>query len=116
VFPEIFIHPMMSNNSSPPDQFSPETMMVATRQQVSCGLGDEVVILSMESGAYFGLNPVAARIWELLQERRTIGSVRDILLEEYEGIDAEGCMRQLVDVLRQLVEWELLAIIPRQEA
>jgi hypothetical protein len=44
----------------------------STVRRVSCNLAGEAVILNTKSGIYFGLKPVGARIWELVQEPRTI--------------------------------------------
>ena len=49
-------------------------------EQVSCELGDEAVILNLEDGAYYGLNEVAARVWKIVQEPRTVGEIRDALM------------------------------------
>jgi hypothetical protein len=47
-------------------------------------VGDETVILDLATGTYFGLDPVGARIWELLGEGKTLVEVCDQMLEEYE--------------------------------
>ena len=47
-------------------------------------VGDETVILDLTSGTYFGLDPVGARIWQLLTEGKTLSAVCDAMLEEYE--------------------------------
>ena len=44
--------------------------MVATKDQVSCDLAGEAAILNIKSGVYYGLDPVGARIWNLMQEPR----------------------------------------------
>jgi hypothetical protein len=46
-------------------------------------VGDETVILNLESGTYYGLDPVGARMWRLLGEGKSLGEVCEILLEEY---------------------------------
>jgi hypothetical protein len=44
--------------------------VVAAKDQVSCDLAGEAVILNLKSGIYYGLNPVAARVWSLIQRAR----------------------------------------------
>ena len=44
-----------------------ETLVRASRQQASCDVHGEVVILDVEKGAYYGLEEVGARVWELLR-------------------------------------------------
>jgi len=47
-------------------------------------LGEETVILDLESGTYFGLDPVGARIWQLLKEGKSLSEICEAMLEEYE--------------------------------
>jgi GeoRSP system PqqD family protein len=47
-------------------------------------LGDETVILNIESGVYFGLDAVGTRIWQLLDCGTSEEGIIAVLLEEYE--------------------------------
>lgn len=66
-----------------------ETVVHAAQSQMSCDLAGEAAILNMATGIYFGLDPIGARVWELIQEPRSIAGVRDALLEEYEAEPAQ---------------------------
>jgi hypothetical protein len=58
----------------------------------------ETVILDLDSESYFGLDSVATRIWQLIEETGNLQSIFDTLLEEYEVGEA-----QLRDDLEALV-------------
>ena len=60
-------------------------------------VGEETVMLDLAKGAYFGLDPVGARIWQLLAEGRTLVEVCDAVVAEY-------------DVSQQDAEHDLLAL------
>ncbi len=68
----------------------------------SADLDGEVVLLDVSSGRYFGLNGVAARIFNLVTEPRTLAEVVDVLVAEYEAdrsllhADAETFLDELV--------------------
>jgi len=47
-------------------------------------VGDELVLLDYEEEVYYGLDPIGARIWELLNSGRTLGEIIDTLLAEYD--------------------------------
>ena len=51
---------------------------------ISRELSGETVLLHLESGVYYGLDRVATRIWQLLQQGRTIANVCEAMLEEYD--------------------------------
>jgi hypothetical protein len=47
-------------------------------------VGVETVILDLASGTYFGLDPVGARIWQLMGEGKTLAEICSMMLDEYE--------------------------------
>jgi hypothetical protein len=51
---------------------------------VSAEIGGEAVMMSIEQGAYFGLNPLATRIWALLATPQTGAEMIEVLLDEYD--------------------------------
>jgi hypothetical protein len=82
----------------------PDTAKVSvSKEQVSCNLAGEAAILNLKNGVYYGLNPVGARIWSLIQEPRTIKEIRDTLLNEYD-VDASSLQTDLDVLLGQFAE------------
>jgi hypothetical protein len=68
----------------------------------------EVVILDLASGSYFGLNAVGSRAWALIVEGpRSLQDVHGVLLGEYD-VTAEQLERDLVEWATQLVTKGLL--------
>ena len=57
---------------------------VVTRQ-----VGDETVLLNLESGTYFGLDPVGSRFLELLQAKGALAAIIPQMLEEFEVTEAQ---------------------------
>jgi hypothetical protein len=86
-----------------------DTIVVATQKQVSTNLEDEAVILHLEKGVYYGLNPVGSRIWNLLQEPRTVNDIRDIILQEYE-VESQRCEHDLLRLLQELSDQGLIEV------
>ncbi len=85
------------------------SVVVATREQVSSDLAGEAAILNLESGVYYGLDVVGARIWNLIQTPHTVGSVRDALLEEYD-VSADCCEGDLLELLTELAAARLIEV------
>ena len=71
-------------------------------------VGDETVILDLESGTYYGLDPVGARMWKLLAEGKTLGEVCDTLLEEYD-VERERLEEDILNLAGELAEKGLIA-------
>ena len=85
------------------------SMVVAAKGQISADLADEVVILGLKSGVYYGLDAVGARIWSLIQEPRAVGDIRDTLVEEYQ-VEPKRCERELLALLRELAAEGLIEV------
>lgn len=88
-------------------EFTPSTSVVASREQVSCDVGDETVVLNLKDGVYYGLNAVAASVWKSIQQERTVAEIRDALVNEYE-VDPNACMEDVLILLAQLATWRLV--------
>lgn len=84
-------------------------MVVASSGQVSTKLGEDAVILGVASGKYFGLNPVGARVWELVQERTRVSAVCDAVLAEYD-VERAQCETDVLEVLHALADRGLLDV------
>jgi hypothetical protein len=46
-------------------------------------LDDEVALMSIEQGSYFGLKNTSRRIWELLEQPKSVGELLALLTLEY---------------------------------
>lgn len=84
------------------------TVQVA-QEVVSCDLVDEAAILNMKDGVYYGLNPVGARIWNLIQKPMKVSDILETLVGEYD-VEREVCQTDLMELLEQLLEKELVKV------
>lgn len=74
---------------------------------ISGKLEEELVMMDVDKGMYFSLNPIATRIWEMLEKSLTVDELVALLMEEYE-IDQAQCT---ADVEEYLKEMEKLGLI-----
>ena len=88
---------------------TPDSVVAASRDQVSCELEGEAVILNLADEVYYGLDPVGARIWELIREPRCVAEVRDLVVAEFE-VDAATAERDLLALLETLAERRLVEV------
>ncbi len=77
---------------------------------VSSDIDGEKVMMSIESGEYFGLDPVGTRIWELIEKPIRIDELVNLLLVEFE-VTKEQCEVDTIEFLNELQEKNLLLII-----
>jgi hypothetical protein len=78
--------------------------VVVSPNQFSAQLNGEVIVLDEQSGNYFGLDGVSARIWSLLQDSMTCADVVAILHEEYgtEQSKIEADLMRFVYTMREI--------------
>lgn len=88
---------------------SKDTIVVASKDQVSSDLAGEVVTLNLKNGTYYGLDEVGARIWSLIQQPCAVGAIRNVILDEYD-VEPERCERDLLALLQDLENAGLIEV------
>lgn len=83
-------------------ELSNRTVVVATREEVSCKLGEEAAILGLKNSVYYGLNSVGARVWELLREPKSLEEVQAAIVNEYD-VSAEQAKKDLLQFMRGML-------------
>ena len=86
----------MENRSS--DQ---RTKYTRNSRTISGRLHDELVMMDLERGKYFSLNPVATRIWDLLEKEKTLDELCAMLTEEYD-VESNQCMDEVRELLEEM--------------
>ena len=69
----------------------------------------ELAMNDTEKGIHYGINSVGSRIWKLLDDPQTMGSIVDYLLTQYE-VERISCEEEVYDFLVDLYEKELICI------
>lgn len=95
-----------------PDSLIPlsaNTRIILSSEQLSCDLAGEAAIVNLKNGVYYGLDPVGARVWNLLRAPVTFAQLLDALLSVYavERLTLESDIRKFV---HQLAEEGLVEI------
>lgn len=85
------------------------TQIVVANEQVYSELDNEVVILKLDNGTYYGLSDVGVSIWNQIQKPITVEDITKNLLEEYE-VEPGQCRRELEALLQDLADNHLIEI------
>ena len=78
-------------------------------------VGDEGVLLNLNTTLYLGLNPVGTRMWHALTSARSIQAAYDALLVEYE-VEPARLRADLEEFIQRLLGQKLLVAGPAIEA
>lgn len=74
------------------------------------GVGDESVVLNLNTERYLGFDSVGRRFWEVLTESDSIQQATDRLLEEYD-VESERLEHDIQDFIGKLLEQGLAEVI-----
>jgi hypothetical protein len=86
---------------------STETRLSRNPSLVHTELDGHTMMMSIEAGKYFSLNPIGSRIWQLIEHPVSAGDVVATLEHEFE-IDAERCRAETFGFLERLVANDLV--------
>ena len=87
-----------------------DSAVVAVDNQVSTTIEEDEVILNLDSGMYYGTNPVGARIWQLVQEPITVQSIIETVATEY-AITRSQCEDDIRAFVESLAEEDIIEIL-----
>lgn len=75
---------------------------------VTC-MDDEIVMMDIDKGKYYGINSVGSRIWELIKKPLKVNEIIATLLSEY-NIDTQSCEKSVIDFLNKLYNSEIITV------
>jgi hypothetical protein len=86
-----------------------ESVVVASKEQLASSIGGETVILGLQTGRYYGVDGVSARVWQIIQEPSRVADIRNVLVAEYE-VDPQVCETDLLALLGQMADGRLIEV------
>ncbi|WP_232302430.1 PqqD family protein [Elstera litoralis] len=72
-------------------------------------VGGEMVIMNVEKGVYFGLDPIGTDIWKRLEESITVAALAGALVQVYDA-DIACIERDVLALLTRMVEQGLVEV------
>lgn len=70
-------------------------------------LDNQQIMMHLEKGKYFGLNPIAKRIWDLLNKPLSIDEIVQVLLSEFE-VPLDKCKSEVKLFLDNAIEMDII--------
>jgi hypothetical protein len=85
------------------------SVVKSSNNLISAPIDDEIVILSIENGAYFGLDEIGAEIWRRLESPIRVDVLCDSLTTKYDA-DRLTIERDVLALLQSLVAEGLVSV------
>lgn len=77
---------------------------------ISSKMDDETIMLNIDKGEYYGINPIGSRIWELLEKPLTILELSNLLINEFD-IDIDNCKKDVSVFIQHLQNKNMVKLI-----
>jgi hypothetical protein len=92
-----------------PRRFGPDDKLARADDLLSTELDQETVLMSIDAGAYYGLEGPARSIWEKLEKPLTFSQLVQSLVDEYR-VSPETCASDLQKFLGDMEKEGLLRV------
>jgi hypothetical protein len=87
------------------------TLLVRSRELVHSAVDGEISMMNVETGKYYGLASVGAKIWTFLAEPMTVQAICDRLMSEYR-IDRPTCEADVLRFVERMVAEGVVTTAP----
>jgi hypothetical protein len=91
--------------SAPP--LRPDSRIRIAPSVYARAFGAEIILLEFHRGEYFGLDPIGAEVWRLLEAGSTLAAAADSLVARYE-VSREDALSDIVSLVGDMRENELV--------
>jgi hypothetical protein len=88
---------------------SESATLQADPEVLATQFGDEVVLLNLRDGVYYGLEDVGAHIWTMLRQPVTIQNLCESIVSEFD-VAADRCERDVRAIVSELAANGLIQI------
>jgi hypothetical protein len=88
-------------------KLSIHTTLARNSEIISSKIDDEVIMMSIEEGKYFGLDSIGSIIWELLEESNSLKEILPQLISEFE-VSEEQCQKDCMTFILDMLDKKVL--------
>ena len=88
-------------------KLSNQTILQRNPEIISSKIDDEIVMMSIEEGKYFGLDPIGSIIWDLLEKPRSLEEIIPLLQEKFDVSD-DQCQEDCSTFILEMIDKKTL--------
>ncbi len=84
--------------------------VVTRSDDIVAGVVDaDVMMMSIENGKYYQLNPSAGQIWDMLEQPRTVAELCNMLSKDFK-VTPEVCQTDVLHFLNELASRKIVIV------
>jgi hypothetical protein len=100
---------MHTSNKPQPTALTADSLIRRDPEIMHSAIDEEVVMMSIDQGRYFGLDAMGSRIWNLLEHPMTLGDLCRSLIDAFD-VDPELCRREVAVFLGEIEKCGLIQV------
>lgn len=93
----------------PAPSIPPTAPLTAAAGVLATSFDDEIVLLNLADGVYYGLTDVGARVWDLVGRAATLETICRTIASEY-NVDAGRCAKDVRALVQELLRHGLVDV------
>ena len=101
----------MAKNQPPPVPIDDDTLIARNTSLLSGEVHNEMVMMSIESGRYYGLDDIGTDIWRRLETPRKFGEIIDALGADYDA-DREMIEKDVRVLIAKMAAHDVVKLAP----
>ena len=86
-----------------------ETRIKKNETILTSKIEDQTIMMNLENGNYYGLNPVGSQIWEIIEQKISVKKLCSRLIKEYE-VEESHCKKVVLSFLEKMNKSGLISI------
>ena len=90
-------------------ELSLDTKLMRSPTVLTSDMGEEFVMMDVESGQYFNLKEVGAAVWNEIETEISFGEVLNRLMERFE-VDRETCETEMRVFVERMMELKMVTL------
>lgn len=87
-----------------------ESIIRRNEDLLSSDIDGEIVMMSIENGSYYGVNPIGSRIWDIVRNPVKVSDIISVLLKEYD-VSKDICENDVLTFLNTLYNEHIIQTI-----
>lgn len=90
-------------------ELNPDSIVQRNPEMISADMDGEMVMMSIENSAYYGLNAVGSELWDAMENPVSVTALCDRVTEKFD-IDLASCKVDVMELLTDLRERDLVQL------
>ena len=85
--------------------------LIRNSNLMASAIDDELVMMDMEKGNYFGLNAVGAHIWALLETPHSRGDIVSSVKNDFDAPDLSALEKDVLEFIQTMIDNKLIDVV-----